>query len=139
MNMSSTRAAVPAQTVAKLRSLCLELPEVHEEAAWVGTRWRIRTHTFAHVLMVASGWPPAYARAARSDGPISVLTFRSPLPALDAFAYTWDPCFRPGWFPNIVGMRLDGATDWDEVASLMRVSYRLLAPKKLAEAVGQAR
>jgi hypothetical protein len=33
-----------------------------------------------------------------------------------------------GW----VGMRLDNGPDWDEVAILVRRSYRLTAPKKLA-------
>ena len=48
------------------------LPEAYEEQAWVGTRWRVGTRTFAHVLAVDSGWPPAYARAAGSDGPLTV-------------------------------------------------------------------
>lgn len=126
---------IPPTLLTQLRSLCLALPEAHEEPAWVGTRWRIRKQTFAHVLMVDAGQPPAYAKAAGSDGPICVMTFRSPLPQLDAFAFTWEPFFRPVWFPNIVGMRLDAGTDWDEVSGLVRASYRLLAPKKLAERI----
>ena len=127
---------IPPAILTRLRSMCLALPEACEEQAWVGTRWRIRKQTFAHVLMVDAGWPPAYARAAGSDGPICVMTFRSPLPQLDAFAYTWEPFFRPVWFPNIVGMTLDATTDWNEVGGLVRASYRLLAPKRLAAQVG---
>lgn len=128
----SKRLEVPASTVARLRDACLALPDAREEAAWVGTRWRIRQQTFAHVLMVHEGWPPAYAQAAGSNGPLCVLTFRSPLPQLDAHAYTWAPFFRPVWFPDIVGMRIDNTdTDWDEVAGLLRASYRHLAPKAL--------
>ena len=134
----SPRLQVSPKTLARLRSVCLALPEAIEEPAWVGTRWRIRKQTFAHVLMVDAGWPPAYARAAASDGPVCVLTFRSPLPQLDAFAYTWEPFFRPPWFPDIVGMRLDDTTDWDEVAGLVRASYRHLAPKKLAAQIEPA-
>jgi hypothetical protein len=126
--------AVPAATLARLRRACLALPEVIEEAAWTGTRWRIRQHTFAHVLMIASGWPPAYCRVAGSDGPACLLTFRSPWPALEVHAYRSDPFFRPGWWPDIVGMRLDPATDWAEVAGLVTASYRMLAPKKLVAA-----
>ena len=38
-----------------------------------------------------------------------------------------------GW----VALRLDGgAVDWDEVAELVRGSYRMVAPKKLAGLVG---
>ena len=60
---------VPDEIVAALRAMCLELPEVQEEEAWVGTRWVIRKKNFAHVLTIDSGWPPAYARAAGTDGP----------------------------------------------------------------------
>jgi hypothetical protein len=41
------RADVSPHVVDALRTICLALPEAHEEAAWVGTRWRIRTRTFA--------------------------------------------------------------------------------------------
>jgi len=129
------RASVPPKIVAKLRSICSELPETIEEPAWVGTRWRIRKHTFAHALMIDAGWPPAYARVAKSDGPLCVMTFRSPLPELDVYAFTWAPFFKPGWWPDIVGMALDARTDWDGVAGLVTGSYGLLAPKKLADSV----
>jgi hypothetical protein len=121
--------------VARLQLICLDLPEAQEESAWVGTRWVIRTKNFAHLLMIDAGWPPAYARAARSDGPSCVLTFRSSSPALDAPRFGRPPFFRPEWFPNIVGMVLDERTDWDEVAGLVTRSYCLLAPRKLAELV----
>ena len=130
--------AVPAGTLARLRSACLALPEAFEEPAWVGTRWRIRKQTFAHVLMVSNGWPPAYAKAAGVGGPICVLTFRSSLPQGDAYAFTWAPFFRPVWFPDIVGMTLDSSTDWDEVTGLVRASYRHLAPAKLSQQLGPA-
>ncbi len=131
---TAKRAAVPASALARLRAVCLSLPAAREEAAWAGTRWRVGSKTFAHVLMVAEGWPPAYARAAGTEGPCCVLTFRSPLPALDVHAYTWAPFFRPAWWPDIVGMRLDldgdGGIDWDEVEGLVTESYRLLAAEK---------
>ena len=70
------RPEVAPETVAALRAVCLALPEAYEEPAWVGTRWRIRTRTFAHVVVIDDGSPPAYARAAGSDGPLTVVTFR---------------------------------------------------------------
>ena len=127
------RPLVPDEIVGRLRAICLALPEVVEARGWVGTRWRVRQQTFAHVLMIDAGWPPAYARAAASVGPICVMTFRSPLPQRDAFAYTWQPFFRPGWWPNIVGMVLGDGVDWHEVAGLVSESYCELAPKKLVE------
>jgi hypothetical protein len=35
-----------------VRRVCLGFPEVVEEQAWVGTRWRVRSKTFAHVLVI---------------------------------------------------------------------------------------
>jgi hypothetical protein len=115
--------------------VCLGLPEAREERAWVGTRWRIGKHTFAHVLRVEGGWPPAYARAAGSHGPIVVLTFRSRDPELDVLGAMGHPFFRPPWAPNIVGMVLDDDVAWDEVAELLVESYCVLAPTRLVELV----
>jgi hypothetical protein len=126
---------VPAATLAGLRSICLGLPEAYEEEAWVGTRWSVRKRTFAHVLTIASGWPPAYARAAGSDGPISVLTFRSSGPELHALANSGDPFFKPRWLPDIVGMKLADDADWEEIAELVTESYCVLAPRSLVERV----
>jgi hypothetical protein len=58
------RPPVPPAVLARLREVCACLPEAREEAAWVGVRWRIRQQTFAHVLMIDQGRPPAYAKAA---------------------------------------------------------------------------
>jgi hypothetical protein len=128
-------ADVPVGIVARLRPVCLGLPEAYEEPAWVGTRWRIRTRTFAHVLTVTEGWPPAYARAAASEGPVTLMTFRSSGPDLHALGNAGHPFFRPPWGPNVVGMVLDSGTDWNEVAELLTDSYCLLAPTKLAMSV----
>jgi hypothetical protein len=134
------RAEVPPAFVARLGAMCRALPEVVEEPAWIGTRWRIRTRTFATVVMVDAGWPPVYAREAGTDGPAVVLTFRSSGPELEALGHVGPPFFRPPWAPGAVGMVLDadpdaGATDWDEIAELVTESYCLLAPRRLAESV----
>ena len=126
---------VAADVVARVRSRCADLPEVVEEPAWVGVRWRIRTHTFAHVVPVAGGHPPAYARAVGCDGPLVVLTFRSSGDELQALANVGPPFFKPPWFPDIVGVVVDGSTDWDEIGELVAESYRLLAPRRLAAEV----
>jgi len=128
-------ADVPVEIVAELRSVCLGLPEAYEEPAWVGTRWRIRKQTFAHVVMIDSGWPPGYARAVGSDGPMTVMTFRSSGPELAALSHARHPFFKPVWFPDIVGMVIDAGVDWDEVAELVTESYCVVAPKKLVDLV----
>lgn len=126
-------AEVPASLVALVGAVCVALPEAFEEPAWVGTRWKIRTKAFAHVVHIESGWPPAYAAALGQDGPADVLTFRSSGPELAALSDSGPPFFKPVWFTDIVGVVLDGVTDWDEVGELLAESYCLLAPKQLAQ------
>ncbi|MFC0031966.1 MmcQ/YjbR family DNA-binding protein [Micromonospora chaiyaphumensis] len=127
---------VPPEILDRLRPVCLGLPETYEEPAWVGTRWRIRKRTFAHVLTVDPDHQAAYARAAATDEPICVLTFRSPGDEIAGLLAGGPPFFKPGWGADVVGMVLDDGTDWDEVAELMTESYCVLAPKKLAARVG---
>jgi hypothetical protein len=126
---------VPASIIGALRPVCLGLPEAYEEEAWVGTRWRIRKRTFAHVLQIDSGWPPAYARAAATDGPATVLTFRSSGAELDALRNGGPPFFAPRWRADEVGVELGAAVDWGEVAELLTESYCLQAPKALRDTV----
>jgi YjbR protein len=126
---------VPAQLIALLRPICMALPEAYEEQAWAGTRWRIRTRTFAHVLLIDAGWPPAYARVAATDGPATVLAFRSSGPELNALRAGGHPCYAPPWRADEVLMILDDVVDWDEIAELVTESYCLLAPKHLRAAV----
>ena len=125
-------ADVRPEIIAELRSVCLGLPEVYEEQAWVGTRWRIRARTFAHVLVIDAGWPPGYARAAATNGPTTVLTFRSSGAELHALRGGGHPFFAPRWRADEVGMVLDVSSDWEEVAELLTESYCLLAPKALS-------
>ena len=126
---------VAPEVLDRLRSVCLALPEAYEESAWVGTRWRIRKKTFAHVLTIDAGRPPGYARAAATDGPVTVLTFESSGPELGALSEAGDPFFKPPWRPTVVGMVLGARVDWDEVGELLTESYCVHAPKKLVELV----
>jgi predicted DNA-binding protein (MmcQ/YjbR family) len=126
-------ADVPPEILTRLRSVCLELPETYEEPAWVGTRWRVRKKTFAHVYTVDREWPPGYARAAGVKGPTCVMTFRAVAEELAALCGGGPPFFRAPWGTNVVGMILEGSdVDWEEVAELLTESYRIQAPKKLA-------
>ena len=123
----------PQAFVDKLRLFCLDLPEAIEEQAWTGTRWSIARKNFAHVVMIVDGWPPAYAKAAASDGPLCVLTFRTPRPAAEVPRFARAPYFLPRWWPDIVGMALDAHTEWDDVEQHVIASYRALAPKRLVQ------
>ncbi|GAA3464748.1 MmcQ/YjbR family DNA-binding protein [Saccharothrix longispora] len=130
--MAITGEAVDEDEVtARLRAACLALPEAVEERAWRGTRWRVRGRTFAHVLEVEDGDPPSYARAAGTDGPVCVLTFRAEGAELDALSHAGHPFFKPAWSANVVGVVLDDGVDWEEVVELVTESYCASAPKKL--------
>src|SRR5690554_1130169 len=96
---------VPEHLEARVRELCLVLPSTCEERAWVGTRWRVRGRTFAHVLGVEDGGRP----------PMVVLSFRSEGEELEALRGAGDPFLFLGWGRDAIGLVLDAETDWDEV------------------------
>lgn len=126
---------VPLDIVERVRSICLVLPEAYEETAWIGARWRVRKGTFAHVLMIDSGRPAAYARAARSEGPLCILTFQSSGSELERLRAVGHPYFGPVWRPGIIGMAIATDTGWEEVGELLTESYCTLAPKALLKLV----
>ena len=120
----SEYADVPAEILTGLRAACLRLPDAYEEQAWAGTRWCVRRRTFAHVLT-----PDGPA------GPRTVMTFRAADEEIDVLSAVGHPFFRAGWGDNVMGIVLDGDTDWHEVAELVTESYCILAPKKLVALV----
>ena len=105
--------------VDRVRAAALSLPEVEEQDAWAGTRWVVRRRTFAHVLQILE--------------PVerTVLTFRADGEDLHVLQHVGHPFFRLGWGRDAMGMVLDDATDWAEVAEVVRDSYCVMAPKKL--------
>jgi len=107
------------------------LPEAYEEDAWTGVRWRIRTHTFAHVMVAQEGYESSYRDITGDPTPRTVLTFHSGGDELLALTHTGLPFYKPPWSGTIVGLVLDEETDWDEVAELVTESYRCRAPKFL--------
>lgn len=104
----------------KLRLLCLALPEAHEKRAWGDPTFRVRDKIFA--------------MEKRGDGRVSVWCKAPPgsqevLVGADPELFFVPPYVgHKGW----VGMRLDAEPDWREVDTVVRRSYRLIAPKKLA-------
>jgi hypothetical protein len=121
---ASEYADAPAGVVEAVRRVCLDLPEVVENEAWAGVQWRIRKRIFAHVLTIDF-----------ADGPVTVLTFRSSGPELDALRSAGHPYFRPAWGTDAVGMVLDADVAWADVTGLVTESYCTLAPKKLVAVV----
>jgi hypothetical protein len=121
---ASEYADVPPELSGGVRTICLGLPEVTENQAWAGTQFRIRKRVFAHVLTVDF-----------AAGPVTVLTFRSSGPELDALRGGGHPYFQPAWGADAVGMVIGPDARWDEVAELITESYCVVAPKKLVALV----
>lgn len=121
--------------VKRVRSLCLALPETHEEPAWIGLRWKIRNKTFAHVADIQLDTSPAFVRALGSRAPAVVVSFRSVPPELDALQEFGPPFFFGGWGRGQVLFAFDDDSDWSEVSELITESYRIMAPKMLASRV----
>ncbi|HTE36404.1 MAG TPA: MmcQ/YjbR family DNA-binding protein [Reyranella sp.] len=108
------------QPIDRLRAICLALPEAAEKQAWGDPTFRVRDKIFA---MEKHG-----------DGRISLWCKAPPgsqavLVGADAKRFFVPPYVgSKGW----IGVRLDDKPDWDEVTALVKRSYRLTAPKKLA-------
>lgn len=116
---------VPLDIEERLRAICLGLPDAFEQAAWKGTRWMVRTKTFASVLAIDTPGRPRR----------TVLAFRSDGDELEALLRAGDPFIVLGWGRNAIGLVLDDATDWDEVRELITESYCVMAPRKLVAAI----
>ena len=126
---------MPPEIVRRLRPICLALPEVYEEPAWIGLRWRIRRRTVAHVYVPDPARAPVYATHTVGGEPPTVLTFRVPLDDLDGLIASGPAFFRAPWGPNVAAAVLNDDTDWTELAELLTDSYREMAPRFLAARV----
>jgi predicted DNA-binding protein (MmcQ/YjbR family) len=118
------REAPAMSDIARVRALCLALPEAFELEAWEHPTFRVGT-----------GRGKIFCTAAE-DG--SSITVKADPIERDAVLAQGEPFYVPpyvghrGW----LGVRTeDPRTDWDEVAELIATSYCLVAPKRLAEQV----
>lgn len=115
----------------RVRAICLTLPEAYEEAAWIGRRWRVRKRTFAHVFTIDDDSTSVFKEVFELRGEATAVTFRVEGAELLALREHGHPFYFAGWGRDVMGMHLNGETDWGELAELLTDSYCLLAPKKL--------
>jgi hypothetical protein len=118
------RGDMPAAPLARLRKLCLALPEAHEVEAWGEPTFRVRNKLFAMHANASNhhggGRPAVWIKAEPGNQDLMVRT------APERFFVP--PYVGPsGW----VGVWLDRGVDWAELADLLRDAYRLTAPKRL--------
>ena len=115
---------MPPSPLARLRKVCLALPEAHEVEAWGEPTFRIRNKLFAMYAHAENhhggGRPSVWCKAARGN--------QGPMVQANPERFFVPPYVGvSGW----IGIRLDANPDWAEVGELMRDAYRLVAPKRL--------
>jgi hypothetical protein len=126
--------------VRRLADVAGGLPEAYEEDAWTGVRWRIRSRTFAHVMVAQAGYESSFRDITGIPDPTPVLTFHATGDELLALVNAGRPFYKPPWSPTIVGMELPddpAAADWGEITELVTESYRICAPQKLVRALDE--
>ena len=106
--------------IERLRTICLALPDAEERETFGGPTFRVREKIFA-METGRHGFPAFWCKA--PPGSQAVLV------GADEHRFFVPPYVgHKGW----IGMRLDAEPDWDEVDAIVRRSYRLIAPKRLA-------
>ncbi|WP_456697835.1 MmcQ/YjbR family DNA-binding protein [Aeromicrobium sp. P5_D10] len=128
---------LPAELLDRVRAICLGLPEVYEEAAWIGVRWRVRKRTVAHLLSVDERETSVLKGAFDLDGEVTAVTFRVPGEELLALREAGYPFAYAGWGRDVMAMHVTEQTDWDELAELITESFCLLAPQKLVKQISR--
>ena len=110
--------------LARLRRLCLALPEAHEVEAWGEPTFRVKNKLFAMYAAAGNhhgaGRPAVWCKAAAGNQELMVRA------APERFFVP--PYVGPsGW----VGIWLDRSVDWEELEELLGDSWRLTAPKRV--------
>ncbi len=108
----------------RLRAICLALPEAAEKETWDLPTFRVRDKIFAMAII---GEPPLSLWCKAPPGSQAILV------GAESRRFFVPPYVgHKGW----VGMRLGRGVDWREVDGLVRRSYRMTAPKRLAALLG---
>ena len=115
--------------LAKLRKICMALPEVTERTSHGAPTWFVRDKR-SFVMLWAGG---------HHDNRFAHFWCAAP-PGVQAELVDAEPhrFFRPpyvggrGW----LGVRLDVDLDWDEIAGICTEAYRVIAPPKLVAMLG---
>lgn len=115
---------MPPRVQHRLRKLCLSLPETHEVEAWGEPTFRVLKGKMFATFSSANnhhgaGRHAVWVKAKPENQQLMLRSF----PGL----YFSPPYVGPsGW----IGAWLDDATDWDEIAELLKDGWRLCAPKR---------
>lgn len=119
---------MPQSPLVRVRRICLAFPEAHEVEAWGEPTFRVRNKLFAMYASASShhggGRPAVWCKA--GPGNQSLMIQFAP------HRFFAPPYVGPsGW----VGVWLDGAVNWAELAEVLRDAYLLTAPKRVSAAL----
>lgn len=114
--------------LARLRAICLALPEATEKLSWESTpTFRVRDRIFALHDVDRDGRLGCWVKAPPG--------MQESLVAADPERYYRPPYLGgKGW----LGIRLGDDADWDDIAARVEESWRTIAPKKVAAQFGGA-
>lgn len=115
---------MPPSPLARLRRICLALPQAVEVEAWGTSTFRcgriFAMYSRADDTIHSGGRPGVWLKAAPGNQALMVRD--------DPDRFFVPPYVGPsGW----IGVRLDRDPPWNEIALLVEESWRLIAPKKL--------
>lgn len=108
--------------IARLRKICLGLPETTEKVAWSEPTWRVAGKMFAMLDDHHHGAPDVSVWL-KSDFETQALLVESAPERFFVPPYQG----KSGW----VAARLDRNTDWEELAELVEEAWRRAAPPRL--------
>jgi hypothetical protein len=115
-----------ANAIAKLRTICLALPEATEDGEGVGSpSFKVRDKIFA-MHHPHNERPSMWCKAPRG--------FQDMIVSSDPEHFFVPPYVgKSGW----IGIWLDIELDWVHIAELVEESYRMTAPKRLIKLLPQ--
>jgi hypothetical protein len=109
----------PPAVLARLRGICLRLPDAVETGGVGNPSFKVRDKIFA----MQHGYEGRASCWVKAPAGVQEM-----LVGHDAARFFVPPYVgHHGW----VGIRLDAAVDWEELADLVEESYRMTAPKRL--------
>jgi hypothetical protein len=109
----------------RMRAICLALPEAVERETWDQVTFRVREKIFAmHIDDDGDGRPALWCKAATGN--------QTHLIEADPERFFVPPYVG---HKGCVGMWLDRRVDWHDVSVVVKRSYRLTAPKRVAALV----
>ena len=110
--------------LARLRAICLALPEAVEQETWEIPTFRVRAKIFA-MYTPDDARPAFWCKAPPGSQTILI--------GADPERFFVPPYVgHKGW----IGVHLDERPNWREIAGLVARSWRMTAPKRLAISLG---